>query len=70
MGHNFEVGSAVWLKPQPLNPGPQRYFEVVRHMPADVDGVPAYRLKDASGQEHAARSKTGTGPAGVLPPAA
>lgn len=55
MEHKFEVGSAVWLRPHPLNPGAMRDCEVTRLLPADVDGVPAYRLKDASGQERAGR---------------
>ena len=54
MDHKFKIGSAVRLKPHPLNPDALRDGEVTRLMPADVDGVPAYRLKDASGQERAA----------------
>ena len=55
MDHKFEVGSAVQLRPHPLNSDAVRDFKVIRHLPADADGVPAYRLENASGQERAAR---------------
>ena len=55
MDHKFKVGSSVRLKRPPSDRSAVERYEVIRLVPADVDGVPAYRIKDAAGQERAAR---------------
>jgi hypothetical protein len=50
MAHKFKVGSTVRLKPWPTDPTRTKMYEVVRLLPPGVDGVPAYRIKDASGK--------------------
>ena len=55
MAHKFAVGSTVRLKPWPMDPTRTEIYEVVRLLPPGVDGVPAYRIKDRTGQERAVR---------------
>ena len=55
MAYKFKVGSTVRLKQRPLDASGAEVYEVVRLLPPDTDGVPAYRIKDASGRERAVR---------------
>ncbi len=55
MAYKFKVGSTVRLKRRPSDHIGTELYEVVRHLPPDVDGVPTYRIKDRTGQERAAR---------------
>ena len=55
MAHKFKIGELVRLVKRPANQSGYGSYEVVRLLPPDVDGLPAYRIKDNTGQERAVR---------------
>jgi len=53
MSHKFKVRQRVRLTPQGFSDarsGGGGIYEIVRLMPADQTGVPAYRIKSANGE--------------------
>jgi hypothetical protein len=55
MFHKFKLGQLVRLIRRPPDQVGPSVYEVVRLLPADVDDVPNYRIKDNAGQERAVR---------------
>ena len=57
MAHKFKIGQLVrlHLKKRPAWTGTAGIHQIVRLVPPDVDGVPAYRIRDETGVERAVR---------------